>query len=134
MEFSDVYTDEIGRSFCAKHRLAHCDRCMLSFIEVNRHAEERAGLREPRSAEEELLDIPEDWHTAAHIPLGYPVLGGHGPISRKPLERMVMRRIRNEIMSPMPPVRAGFHPVRPIEKLPLPRNVPQRPSLTKTLR
>ncbi len=36
-----------------------------------------------------LLGIPEDWHTAAHVPLGYPVLGGHGAISRKPLDRMV---------------------------------------------
>jgi nitroreductase len=36
-----------------------------------------------------LLDIPEDWHTAAHVPLGYPVGGGHGPISRKPASKMV---------------------------------------------
>ncbi len=36
-----------------------------------------------------LLDIPEDWHTAAHIPLGYPVLSGHGPINRKPLRKMI---------------------------------------------
>lgn len=36
-----------------------------------------------------LLDIPADWHTAAFVPLGYPVLGGHGPISRKPAEAMV---------------------------------------------
>ncbi len=36
-----------------------------------------------------LLGIPDDWHTAAHVPLGYPVLGGHGPISRKDTSRMV---------------------------------------------
>jgi nitroreductase len=36
-----------------------------------------------------LLDIPTEWHTAAFVPLGYPVLGGHGPISRKPITRMV---------------------------------------------
>jgi nitroreductase len=36
-----------------------------------------------------LLDIPADWHTAAFVPLGYPVLGGHGPIARKPAEAMV---------------------------------------------
>ena len=36
-----------------------------------------------------LLGIPDDWHTAAHVPLGYPVLGGHGPISRKPISSMV---------------------------------------------
>lgn len=38
-----------------------------------------------------LLDIPEDWHTAAFVPLGYPVLGGHGPISRKEVKKMVYR-------------------------------------------
>lgn len=38
-----------------------------------------------------LLDIPPEWHTAAYVPLGYPVLGGHGPISRKPIEKMVYR-------------------------------------------
>ncbi|MCP5044507.1 MAG: oxidoreductase [bacterium] len=37
----------------------------------------------------ELLAIPEPWYTAAAIPIGYPVLGGHGPISRRPLEKMV---------------------------------------------
>ena len=35
-----------------------------------------------------LLDIPDDWFTCAHVPLGYPVLGGHGSISRRPLEHM----------------------------------------------
>lgn len=44
-------------------------------------------MEEP--AVKEVLNLPEDWHTAAHVPLGYPVLGGHGPISRKPIERMV---------------------------------------------
>ena len=44
-------------------------------------------MEEP--AVKKLLDIPEDWHTAAHIPLGYPVLGGHGPINRKPLRKMI---------------------------------------------
>lgn len=36
-----------------------------------------------------LLDIPEDWGTCAHIPIGYPVLRGHGPISRRPIEKLV---------------------------------------------
>lgn len=35
-----------------------------------------------------LLDIPEDWATAAMIPLGYPVGKGHGPITRKPVGRL----------------------------------------------
>ena len=33
--------------------------------------------------------MPEDWHTAAHVPLGYPVLGGHGPIARRDIDAMV---------------------------------------------
>ena len=37
----------------------------------------------------ELLDIPGDWYTSAFVPVGYPVLGGHGPISRKPVGDMV---------------------------------------------
>jgi nitroreductase len=37
----------------------------------------------------ELLNIPEQWYTCAHIPVGYPVLGGHGSISRRPIEDMV---------------------------------------------
>jgi nitroreductase len=35
-----------------------------------------------------LLDIPADWGTCAHIPVGYPVLKGHGPISRRPVGKM----------------------------------------------
>ena len=36
-----------------------------------------------------LLEIPTGWYTCAHVPIGYPVGGGHGPLSRKPLEEMV---------------------------------------------
>ncbi len=36
----------------------------------------------------ELLAIPEPWGTAAAVPIGYPVLRGHGPISRRPVEKM----------------------------------------------
>ena len=36
-----------------------------------------------------LLKIPDEWHTAAFVPLGYPVLGGHGPLSRRGVEHMV---------------------------------------------
>jgi nitroreductase len=35
-----------------------------------------------------LLSIPEPWATAAAVPIGYPVLGGHGPISRRPVEKL----------------------------------------------
>ena len=37
----------------------------------------------------EMLEIPEPWATAAAIPIGYPVGGGHGSISRRPPEEMV---------------------------------------------
>ncbi|MFP6808875.1 MAG: nitroreductase family protein [Pseudomonadales bacterium] len=35
-----------------------------------------------------LLDIPEEWGTCAHIPIGYPVLKGHGPITRRPVSKI----------------------------------------------
>jgi nitroreductase len=31
---------------------------------------------------------PEDWYTCAFVPIGYPVRGGHGPISRRPVEKL----------------------------------------------
>ena len=36
----------------------------------------------------EVLNIPEPWGTAAAIPVGYPVMRGHGPISRRPVEEL----------------------------------------------
>lgn len=36
-----------------------------------------------------LLALPEPWATAAFVPVGYPVAGGHGPVSRRPVEQMV---------------------------------------------
>jgi len=36
----------------------------------------------------ELLAIPQPWGTAAAVPVGYPLLRGHGPISRRPVEEM----------------------------------------------
>ncbi len=35
-----------------------------------------------------LLNIPDNWHTAAFVPIGYPVLGGHGKITRRPVTEM----------------------------------------------
>ena len=35
-----------------------------------------------------LLEIPQPWATAAAVPIGYPKLRGHGPISRRPVEKM----------------------------------------------
>ncbi|MFK7914730.1 MAG: nitroreductase family protein [Pseudomonadales bacterium] len=39
----------------------------------------------------ELLALPEAWYTCAHVPLGYPVGKGHGPISRRGLGQMVFQ-------------------------------------------
>jgi nitroreductase len=36
----------------------------------------------------EILRIPQPWGTAAAVPIGYPQLRGHGPISRRPVEQM----------------------------------------------
>ncbi|MEM7217949.1 MAG: nitroreductase family protein [Pseudomonadota bacterium] len=36
----------------------------------------------------ELLAIPDDWYTCAVVPLGYPEGGGHGPISRRPVDKL----------------------------------------------
>ena len=35
-----------------------------------------------------LLDIPDPWYTCAVMPIGFPVRGGHGPISRRPVEKL----------------------------------------------
>ncbi len=40
------------------------------------------------AAVRDLLAIPEPWGTAAAIPIGTPVLGGHGPISRRPVSKL----------------------------------------------
>jgi nitroreductase len=36
----------------------------------------------------ELLGIPAPWATCAAVPIGYPVLRGHGPIRRRSVEQM----------------------------------------------
>jgi len=36
-----------------------------------------------------LLEVPQPWATAAVVPIGYPKLRGHGPITRRPVEKMV---------------------------------------------
>ena len=37
----------------------------------------------------ELLQLPPEWYTCAHVPIGYPVKRGHGPISRRRLGDLV---------------------------------------------
>jgi nitroreductase len=51
--------------------------CTLTTLLCYREAEVKA-----------LLGIPEDWYTCAFMPIGYPVLRGHGPISRRPVDRL----------------------------------------------
>jgi nitroreductase len=36
-----------------------------------------------------LLEIPDPWATCAVIPIGYPEGGGHGPLARRPVDKMV---------------------------------------------
>jgi nitroreductase len=38
-----------------------------------------------------LLGMPDDWYTAAAIPMGYPVGGGYGPISRRGIDELFYR-------------------------------------------
>ena len=51
--------------------------CTLTTLHCLREAEVQAAL-----------DIPKEWATAAMIPIGYPVLSGHGPITRRGVEHM----------------------------------------------
>ena len=38
-----------------------------------------------------LLDMPDDWYTAAALPMGYPVGGGYGPINRQSVGALFYR-------------------------------------------
>ncbi len=35
-----------------------------------------------------ILEIPQPWGTACAVPVGYPLRGGHGKISRRPVEKL----------------------------------------------
>jgi nitroreductase len=37
------------------------------------------------------LAIPDEWGTCAVVPLGYPLAKGHGPLSRRPVEKLAFR-------------------------------------------
>lgn len=54
--------------------------CVLTTLLCQREAEVK-----------ELLGIPEGWGTAAAVPIGYPLLRGHGPIRRRPVEQLAFR-------------------------------------------
>ena len=45
-------------------------------------------LCQHEAAVKSLLDIPAGWGTCAAIPLGYPLRKGHGPLTRKPLDKL----------------------------------------------
>jgi nitroreductase/alkylhydroperoxidase family enzyme len=51
--------------------------CVLTTLLCSREKEVR-----------ELLEIPEPWATSAFVPIGWPLGGGHGPISRRPVEQV----------------------------------------------
>jgi len=55
----------------------------------------------------ELLGIPDPWYTAAAIPIGYPVLGGHGPIRRRPVEKLAFDDAWGVPYETAPPGSAG---------------------------
>jgi nitroreductase len=45
-----------------------------------------------REAEvKELLGIPAEWGTCAHVPIGYPAGKGHGPLRRRSVDKMAFR-------------------------------------------
>jgi nitroreductase len=52
------------------------------------------------AAVKELLEIPEGWHTCGFIPLGYPVGKGHGPISRRPVEKLCFANKFGQALTP----------------------------------
>lgn len=62
-------------------------------------------MDEPRVRE--ILAIPEPWATAAHVPLGWPVGGGHGPLRRRALDQLAFQDRWGE---PWPVVREAPEP------------------------
>lgn len=51
--------------------------CTLTTLLCYREAEVKA-----------LLAVPEGWYTCAVVPLGHPVLRGHGPVTRRSIDRL----------------------------------------------
>jgi nitroreductase len=45
-------------------------------------------LCQHEAAVKALLAIPDGWGTSAAIPLGYPLRKGHGPLSRRPIDKL----------------------------------------------
>jgi len=70
----DMFTDEIGRCFCDKHRRAQCHECCYDFRDMNEMAEEEAGIRPKKTPAEK---------AAAEVAVAMSALRG--------MERMVPR-------------------------------------------
>jgi len=66
--------------------------CVLTTLLCSREKEVR-----------ELLEIPAPWATAAFVPIGWPVGGGHGPISRRPVEQVVFADRFGDTLFPQAP-------------------------------
>ena len=45
-------------------------------------------LCQHEAAVKSLLAIPDGWGTCAAIPVGYPLRKGHGPLSRRPIDKL----------------------------------------------
>lgn len=56
MGFGEHVCDDVGRCFCKDHRREVCHECCLAFDIQNRMAEERAGVRKPKTEVEEVAD------------------------------------------------------------------------------
>ena len=54
--------------------------CVLTTLLCQREEEVRS-----------ILEIPDPWGTAAAIPIGYPIRGGHGPISRRSVAKLAFQ-------------------------------------------
>jgi len=52
----NMYTDEIGRCYCEKHRREKCHQCCYDFESMNRQTEIDEGLRKPPSEVETLTE------------------------------------------------------------------------------
>jgi len=70
--------------------------CVLTTLLCGREAQVRA-----------LLEIPEPWATCAFVPIGWPVRGGHGPITRRPVEHVAFGDRFGDALFPAEPEGQG---------------------------
>jgi hypothetical protein len=53
---ADIIVDDVGRTFCSKHRKARCNICCMDFEFMNEDAARHAGLRRSKTRAEELAE------------------------------------------------------------------------------